>query len=147
MTPARFGPRGHIATGALLEAVATRGPRWPAAFRYEQVTSVSEALDREVLSGNLTDAQTLSKQGERRLAEHLGRPNDLGRFDLRIDHLCAAHDQCWTIRCVRCNTILAVHVMEEDLEDRVQHLVSAHICPGSAAHLASPRRAAEPPAG
>jgi hypothetical protein len=77
--PARTGQRPTICTEDILEAVATRGRRWTAAFADEEITVVNEALDRELLQGNLVDAVTLSAQGERVLADHrrlpTGRPS------------------------------------------------------------------------
>ncbi|HEX7353600.1 MAG TPA: hypothetical protein VF288_02065 [Mycobacteriales bacterium] len=66
--PRREGPRPVITTLELLRAVADHGPQWVAVFDDVEITSVTEALDRELLAGNLLDATRLSEQGRRLLA-------------------------------------------------------------------------------
>ena len=130
MTPARPGPRPEIATYAILEAVATRGRRWTAAFRDAEILALNEAVDRELLNGNLKDGHTLSAQGERTLAEHLGHPNDRASIDVRVDHACREHDPCWTLTCVRCETVRVHHITDDEMEVQVQKIIAGHVCLG-----------------
>ncbi len=78
MSPARSGPRRSISTKDLLQAIVTRGRHWTAVFADEQIVSVNEALDRELLNGNLIDACTLSERGRRTLAQLLDRSSGDG---------------------------------------------------------------------
>jgi hypothetical protein len=66
--PRREGPRPVISTPELLRAVADHGPLWVTVFEHIEITSVTEALDREILAGNLLDATQLTEQGRAALA-------------------------------------------------------------------------------
>jgi hypothetical protein len=71
--PRREGPRPVISTPELLRAVADHGPQWVTVFENVEITSVTEALDREILAGNLVDAVRLTEHGRAVLAAATGR--------------------------------------------------------------------------
>lgn len=131
--PARHGPRPHITTYEILRAIDARGPTWPTVFATHEITTVNEALDRELLAGNLRDATALSDKGRVELERMRGAEHE-GRIDLRIHHECADHDVCWLISCVRCDEVLAAHVAEDELELMAQKAVTEHRCPGPLPH-------------
>ena len=56
-------PRVVISSQELLSAVDAHGPYWPAAFGDQEIVSVTEAVDRELLAGTLVDATHLSPAG------------------------------------------------------------------------------------
>lgn len=62
-------PRNPISTTELLAAVADLGPNWPARFGDYEMLDVTEALNREVIAGNLHDAITLAPPGKQMLGE------------------------------------------------------------------------------
>ncbi|MGH3745412.1 MAG: hypothetical protein ACRDTP_11180 [Mycobacteriales bacterium] len=64
-------PRIPISTSELLTAVVELGPNWPTRFGDHEIVDVNEAVDRELIAGNLVDAVTLTAQGERLLHEPL----------------------------------------------------------------------------
>jgi hypothetical protein len=131
VSPARPGPRRHISTLEILEAVATRGRFWTAVFADDEVRTVNEAVDRELLAGTLLDACTLTTFGSTELARLRGKPNDQGRIDVRIDHACREHGPCWIVRCVRCDALELPHVAEDELEETVQKVLADHVCLGT----------------
>lgn len=57
-------PRVRISTTELLTAVVDLGPNWPIRFGDYEIVDVNEAVDRELIAGNLLDAVTVSPQGE-----------------------------------------------------------------------------------
>ncbi len=130
MSPARPGPRRHISTLEILDAVATRGRYWTAVFTDDEVRTVNEAVDRELLAGTLKDACTLTSFGDAELARLRGKPNDQGTIDVRVDHSCREHDPCWTVRCIRCEDLEIRHVGELQLEETVQKVLADHVCLG-----------------
>lgn len=67
--PRSVKPRLRISTTELLTAVADLGPNWPARFGDYEIADVNEALDRELLAGNLLDAITLTDQGRQTLPD------------------------------------------------------------------------------
>lgn len=56
-------PRIVISSQDLLSAVDEHGPLWPATFGDQEIVSVTEAVDRELLAGTLVDATHLSPAG------------------------------------------------------------------------------------
>lgn len=58
-------PRIRISTTELLAAVVELGPNWPSRFGDHEIVDVNEAVDRELMAGNLLDAVTLSPRGQR----------------------------------------------------------------------------------
>lgn len=73
-------PRGHTSTAPIstlrpLPAVAELGSTWPLRFCECEVVDVIDAVDREVLAGNLTDAATLSPQGRRAVSGSADGPS------------------------------------------------------------------------
>jgi hypothetical protein len=68
-------PRIRISTTELLTAVSDLGPHWPTRFGDREIVDVTEAVDRELLAGNLRDGITLSMQGEQALGTGQGGPD------------------------------------------------------------------------
>lgn len=66
--PRREGSRPVITTADLLRAIADHGPQWVTVFEHVEIIAVTEALDREILAGNLVDATRLTEQGRAVLA-------------------------------------------------------------------------------
>lgn len=62
-------PRIVISSRDLLAAVDEHGPQWPAVFGDQEIVSVTEAVDRELLAGTLVDATHLSPAGRELLDE------------------------------------------------------------------------------
>ena len=134
---ARKGPKRHLDSPEVLRAIAVLGIRWTVAFRNEEITAVNEALDRELLNGNLVNAYTLSSQGEHAL--RTAAPQGArGRLDIRVDASCLQcrlADECWTITCVRCGEVELRHVPEGELADVIQHVIASHDCLASSDDL------------
>lgn len=65
----RVKPRVRISTTELLTAVNDLGPSWPVRFGGYELVDVSEALDRELIAGNLRNATTITDQGRRVLRD------------------------------------------------------------------------------
>lgn len=63
-------PRVQITSAELLTAVSELGPTWPARFGDHEIVDVNEAVDRELLAGNLVDAVTLSPKGRQQVLRH-----------------------------------------------------------------------------
>ena len=127
---ARKGPKNHLGTDEVLEAVSVLGIRWTMAFSDEEVITVNEALDRELVNGNLANAFTVSAQGLQRLRES-GRRRSEARIEVRIDttcRRCRLGDECWVVRCTRCDGLQVRHVVEPDLVPTVREAFATHTC-------------------
>jgi hypothetical protein len=133
---ARRGHKPHIPTTDLLEAVSVLGVRWTMIFHDWEVTQVNEALDRELYSGNLDNAYTVSSRGYQAL-DQAGHTSRQARIDIRLDPNCPEcrlDHACWVITCTSCHDLRLAHVRDADLVSVVTQLVTDHVCPADEAY-------------